>query len=355
MAGALAAFFGVPLGGSLFALEVNSRFGIEYFEHTLEAIFCGEVCLAVFRGLSGLPIAPIWIITSDKLTVSRPIDIMYGAILGLLGGLTAWLFARFHRVVTGVFRRLSLLQSSNAVPRALVASVAVVALGLLVPQTLFWGEFEFQSIATLAPSSSLSHIWPTSGLIGFEMNSFGTSLVVGVAKLVAVSFTVAGGYRGGYIFPCFAAAAALGRAVFFVMPFIPVQLCVLCMAAALNVALTRTAIASTLILSFLSGEQCTVPSILAASLMSLFVTAYMPFIHTQHSRADLDDAIFYEFEFELDAMDDPPASQYNTDATDETATTDDLLTPVSVIHKTMSANESRAVHDDHTDPMVAVL
>jgi H+/Cl- antiporter ClcA len=33
MAGALAAFFGCPLGGSLFALEVNSRFGVEYFEH----------------------------------------------------------------------------------------------------------------------------------------------------------------------------------------------------------------------------------------------------------------------------------------------------------------------------------
>lgn len=27
MAGALAAFFGAPLGGSIFALEVNSRFG----------------------------------------------------------------------------------------------------------------------------------------------------------------------------------------------------------------------------------------------------------------------------------------------------------------------------------------
>ena len=36
MAGALAAFFGCPLGGSLFALEVNSRFGVEYFEHTIE-------------------------------------------------------------------------------------------------------------------------------------------------------------------------------------------------------------------------------------------------------------------------------------------------------------------------------
>jgi hypothetical protein len=31
MAASLAAFFGVPLGGSLFALEVNSRFGVEYF------------------------------------------------------------------------------------------------------------------------------------------------------------------------------------------------------------------------------------------------------------------------------------------------------------------------------------
>ena len=29
MSSALAAFFGVPLGGSLFALEINNRFGIE--------------------------------------------------------------------------------------------------------------------------------------------------------------------------------------------------------------------------------------------------------------------------------------------------------------------------------------
>lgn len=56
MAGALAAFFGCPLGGSLFAMEITSRWGIEYFEHTVEAIFCGEVCLTVFRSLAGLPI-----------------------------------------------------------------------------------------------------------------------------------------------------------------------------------------------------------------------------------------------------------------------------------------------------------
>lgn len=163
----------------------------------------------MFRALSGLPIAPIWTINADKLAVASPVEILYGTALGLAGGLTAWLFALFHRVVTGAFRRHSLLQGSNAVPRALCGSVVVVGLGLIVPHTMFWGEFEFQTIATLAPVSTLSHIWPTVGLFGFEMNSFETALLTGVAKLVAISFTVAGGYRGGYIFPCFAAAAAM--------------------------------------------------------------------------------------------------------------------------------------------------
>ena len=60
MAGALSAFFGVPLGGSLFALEVCSRFGIEYFEHLIEAILAGEICIMVFRSLAGLPLEQIW-------------------------------------------------------------------------------------------------------------------------------------------------------------------------------------------------------------------------------------------------------------------------------------------------------
>ena len=60
MAGALSAFFGVPLGGSLFALEVASRFGIEYFEHLIESIYAGEVCVVVFRSLAGLPLQQLW-------------------------------------------------------------------------------------------------------------------------------------------------------------------------------------------------------------------------------------------------------------------------------------------------------
>jgi len=162
----------------------------------------------------------------------------------------------------------------------------------LIPHTMFWGEFEFQTIATMAPASTLDHIWPTSGLLGFEMEGPWSALLLGVAKLIAISFTVAGGYRGGYIFPLFAASAAIGRAVFYVLPFIPVQLCVLCMAAAVNVAVTRTALATSIILTYLSGEPNALSAILASSLVSLFVTGYMPFIATQVSRVDLEHSTY---------------------------------------------------------------
>ena len=304
MAGALAAFFGCPLGGSLFAMEVNSRWGVEYFEHTVEAIFCGEVCLGVFRALAQLPIRPIWDL-GTKMESATPLEICYGAGLGLIGGLVAALYAHFHWKVMGLFGKMNLLDNSRAVYRAWVGAAVIISLGMLIPQTMFWGEFEFQTIATMSSASTLEHIWPTRGLLDFEMDSFGTALLVGIAKFIAISFSVAGGYRGGYIFPLFAAAAALGRALNFFVPFIPVQLCVLCLAAAVNVAVTRTALATTIILTYLAGEPNALSAILAASLVSLFVTGYMPFIATQVSRVDLEHSTYRVFDDdEVSEMDD---------------------------------------------------
>ena len=142
MAGALAAFFGSPLGGSLFALEVNSRFGVEYFEHMIEAIFCGEVTLAVFRYLAGLPIAPIWDITNPKLAGASATNVVTGALIGLLGAALAWLFAKFHKRVMEFFKSKDLLTDDNAPKRGLVGAIVVVSLGMLIPQTMFWGKLD---------------------------------------------------------------------------------------------------------------------------------------------------------------------------------------------------------------------
>ena len=288
MAGALAAFFGCPLGGSLFALEVNSRFGVEYFEHVMEALFSGIICLGVFRQLANLPIESIWEITDIKLENSTALEVAYGMLLGLIGAGVAFIFANLHWKVMELFQYLDLLRNERAIYRGLFGSIVVVGLGLLVPHTMFWGEAEIQTIATMSPAETLEHIWPTYGVTHFEMNSCGTALIVGCAKMVAISFTVAGGYRGGFIFPLMATGAALGRVVFYVFPFIPVQLCTLCMAAAINVGITRTAIATTLILAYLAGEQNTIAPLLASSLVSLFATGYMPFIKSQVLRSDID-------------------------------------------------------------------
>merc|ERR1719343_91308 len=296
MAGALAAFFGVPLGGSLFALEINSRFGVEYFEHVVESIFCGEVTLAVFRALSNLPIEPIWHITEDKLEGATPLMVCIGAAIGLLGAGVASIFAIFHFKVVDIFGDLNLLDNKNAVWRALLGAIFIVSIGMFIPQTMFWGEYEFQQISSLAPTSQLEHIYPTAGLIGFEMQTMGGCLLVALFKMIAISFTVAGGYRGGFIFPFFAAGAAFGRALVFVFPSLSPQLACLCFAAAINVAITRTALATTLILTFLAGEPCAISAILAASLVSLFVTSYMPFIKTQIVRSDIDDSLWFTME-----------------------------------------------------------
>lgn len=293
----------------------------------MEAIFSGEICLAVFRWLAGLPISPIWVIQPEALTEASSLHLFYGAMLGLVGAGVAWMFAKFHGRVMKMFGDLDLLRNERAVPRAMLGAVVVVGLGMMVPATMFWGEYEIQTIATLSKAETLEHIWPTAGLFGFEMDSFGTSLIIGFTKLIAISFTVAGGYRGGYIFPAFASASALGRAIYFVCPFIPAELCVLCMAAALNVALTRTALATTLILAYLSGEQQTISSILAASLVSLFVTAYMPFIKSQAVRADIDNSVYH-------FADQPTVVESDHDHTGETIEVKGGDTPMSEMHKT---------------------
>lgn len=259
-----------------------------------EAIFAGEICVVVFRGLAGIPLEPIWEITIPKLENAKPMFVVYGAFLGLVGSLIAYMFAQMHTNVMALFSKLDLLRNERAVYRALLGSVVIVFMGMLIPQTMFWGELEFQTISTMGPSTELNHIWPTTGLIGFEMDNGWKALIVGIAKLIAISFTVGGGYRGGYIFPAMASGAAFGRAIFYVTPYIPVQLCVLCLAGAINVAITRTAIASTLILVYLAGEPNSSSAVLASCLVALFATGYMPFIKTQIVRADIDSSLYHD-------------------------------------------------------------
>lgn len=295
MACALAAFFGAPLGGSLFALEINHRLGSEYFEHAIEAITSGTVCLVVFRSMAGLPIGPIWSFTENTLTESTAKMICAGAAIGLLGALIAMVFANGHWAVLRRLDRAGI--SEDPVKLSLFGGAGIIMLAVLIPHTLFWGENEIQTIGSLGPASALPHIWPKHGIFNFEISGFFTAALVGIAKLMAISFTVAGGYRGGFIFPFFASGAAFGRAFCFLFPSIPPVVAILSMAAGINVAITRTAIATPLILTALAGEVNATPAVLAASLTSVFVTYYMPFISSQQGREDVFESQIHSYTF----------------------------------------------------------
>lgn len=179
---------------------------------------------------------------------------------------------------------------------------------------MFWGEEEIQVVANWKPASDLPNVWPTTGYTGLEMDTAWTSLLVGLAKLVAISFTVAGGLRGGYIFPLMMAGMCFGRTLHYFLPsWIPLQLCVLCTAAGMNVAITRTGLASTLILAFLPGEPAAQPAILMASLCSLFATAYLPFIKSQITRSDIDHSLYHHEDSVGKMVDEVDASHHPQD------------------------------------------
>ena len=314
MACATAAFFGVPLGGALFALEVNSRNGLEYFEHALVSIYSGTVCLAVFRGLSGLEIGPVWKLTASargnaqnlvetnahppvlvaEISASSSSAVVVGCLLGVVGAIIAACFARGHKAVVRSINSVPLFNSP--IPRAILGGFGICAIGLAIPQSLFWGEYELEKIAVAADSvRDLPHLWPKGGLTGLEITGFWSALLVGVAKLAAVSITVASGYRGGFIFPFFTAGAAFGRAACYLIPSLHPVVAVLCIGAAINASITRTALATPLILAALSGEPNTGPPLLAASLVATFVTTYLPFITEQRGRDSLLETQLYSY------------------------------------------------------------
>ena len=253
----------------------------------MEAIFAGTVCLCVFRGLAGLSLGSIWTIQETPLPDATYVTVMLGAALGLFGAAVAACFASFHARVMGMFRSWGLLDNRRAVPRALAGATVLLFIGILAPRTLFWGEAEFQTLATGAPASTLPHVFPTGGMLGLTMDTLGEAMGVAIGKMIAISFTVAGGYRGGFIFPFFAAGAAFGKGLTYIFPDLPPSLATLSIAAGINVAITRTGLATPLILCALAGEPNAIAPVLAGSMASLFATAYMPFIRSQVRRVDV--------------------------------------------------------------------
>ncbi len=260
MSAALGAFFGAPLGGALFALEIPHRRGLEYYEALVPAVLSAILSFSVFRLTTGLSIGGMYHFANiPKLSL---MNLLQGAILGTVGALVAIVFILLFRAIGHLSERIA----HRIILLATLGGLSIGLIALAFPQTLFFGEREIETIIE------------TGSTFGITM-----LLLIALAKMLAVSCTLHSGFRGGFIFPLFYIGAAVGLAISLAIPQIHPTIGMICLMAAVNVAVTRTPISTTVILSVLS-DTAMVPVIVIASFVSFFLTTPVTLIQTQRSR-----------------------------------------------------------------------
>lgn len=261
MSAALGAFFGAPLGGALFALELPHRRGLEYYEAIIPAVLSAILSFFVFRFNTGLTIGGMYhFATIPKLSL---MNLGQGAILGALGALVAVIFIVLFRSIG----HLSEYIAHRTILLATLGGLSIGLIALVFPQTLFFGEKEIETIVE------------TGSTFGVAM-----LLAIAFAKMLAVCCTLHSGFRGGFIFPLFYIGAAVGLAISLAFPQIHPTIGMICMMAAVNVAITKTPISTTVILSVLS-DTAMVPVLVIACIVSFLLTTQVGLIKTQRSRS----------------------------------------------------------------------
>jgi H+/Cl- antiporter ClcA len=260
MSAALGAFFGEPLGGALFALEIPHRQSLEYYEAIVPAVLSAILSFIVFRYCTGLAIGEIY-----HLPEIPPISLTHlfqGAILGVMGAGIAVVFVF-------VFRNVGKLTKPLAKHTIFLATLGGLSIGLLaiaVPESLFFGEREIHTIIDTGASLGATAL-----------------LIIAVGKMLAVCLTLNSGFRGGFICPLLYLGATFGYAIALAFPQFHPTIAMVCTMAALMVAITKTPISTTVILSVLSGYAM-IPVIVTASFTSFLLTTQVSLIETQRSR-----------------------------------------------------------------------
>ena len=158
--------------------------------------------------------------------------------------------------------------------------LAVGLLSVLWPQTLFWGEGSLQCVvdAQKTAFAATKHGLPTVLTSAAKVNpnlpfaTAGAAAQVGVVKLAAIALACAGKFPGGIIFPLFFAAAPIGHALGSLLsaPSSVVPVVVMSLMASTQASVTRTPLATALILSLSASATTELSVMLPACLVSSY-------------------------------------------------------------------------------------
>ncbi|MBD2014631.1 chloride channel protein [Microcoleus sp. FACHB-53] len=256
MAGGFTALFGAPLGGAMFALEIlHHQHVVEYYEALLPAIVSSCASYLVFAAITKLGIAPTW--HFPHYTLNNIDDFALAIVFGIIGAIAGWIFMAIFRGCDRLFAKIP----GPIYVRTTVAGLGLGGFAAVLPLTRYFGHHELEAV--------LDGSFPVLFLLGLAF-----------AKMVTISLTVTGGWRGGFIIPIFFTGACLGKAIAALIPGINPALAMICTMAALNASVTRTPISTTLLLSKLTNFAPFTP-ILFASLVGFFLAPKVPLITSQ--------------------------------------------------------------------------
>lgn len=283
--------------GAIFAYEVLHTSGLQFYESLTYSVLSSVLCLAVQRGIWSLhEFGTVWIF-DDLMKHSDTRHILVGILLGFIGiGLTH-LYVRVFLCLKYVWEKLGANESKRPVLAGLLGGVTFGIIGVFLPPTLFWGEFELKTVAD--PTVELAHVWPSSGFYGFQkfMNGEYTLWIwfaIGFTKIVTIAISSVSGLRGGFIFPLMLSGACIGKGLAAIpnIPWwsseVPSSLPAIVLAGALTTGITRTPFACTLILTALGGIPAATSPTLIACLIVFYATMSCPFLKTQKDRDDIE-------------------------------------------------------------------
>ncbi|OKH47929.1 chloride channel protein [Calothrix sp. HK-06] len=256
MAAGFTALFGAPLGGAFFALEIlHHEYFLEYYEAVLPAIVSSCASYLVFVVITHLGIAPTW--DFPQYQVNNIDDFVVAILYAIVGAIAGWVFISIFKLCRQVFAKIH----APIYVRTTLAGLVLGSLAIVVPLTRYFGHEQLNTIVE---------------------NNFSAYalLIIVLAKMIAISVTVNGEWRGGFIIPLFFTGACLGKAIATLIPGVHPVLAMISVMAAINAAVTRTPISTTLLLTKLTGFTPFTP-ILFASLVGFFLSPKMPLIKSQ--------------------------------------------------------------------------